>query len=96
MQYLEFEKPIEKLVDKLITIEKLKSEGVDTKKTIADLKLKIKNKRNEIYSSLTPGKKFNFQDIHKDHIHSIIFHKLQTEILLNFMVTDHLKTIKQL
>ena len=48
MQYLEFEKPIEKLVDKLITIEKLKSEGVDTKKTIADLKLKIKNKRNEI------------------------------------------------
>ena len=31
MQYLEFEKPIEKLVDKLITIEKLNSEGVDTK-----------------------------------------------------------------
>ena len=40
-----------------ITIEKLKSEGVDTKKTIADLKLKIKNKRNEIYSSLTPWQK---------------------------------------
>ena len=32
MQYLEFEKPIEELVDKLITIEKLNSEGVDTKK----------------------------------------------------------------
>ena len=32
MQYLEFEKPIEELVNKLITIEKLKSEGVDTKK----------------------------------------------------------------
>ncbi len=31
MQYLEFEKPIEELVNKLITIEKLKSEGVDTK-----------------------------------------------------------------
>ena len=57
MQYLEFEKPIEELVNKLITIEKLKSEGVDTKKTIADLKLKIKNKRNEIYSSLTPWQK---------------------------------------
>ena len=31
MQYLEFEKPIEELVNKLITIEKLKSEGVDKK-----------------------------------------------------------------
>ena len=44
MQYLEFEKPIEELVDKLITIEKLKSEGVDTKKTIADLKIELTSK----------------------------------------------------
>ena len=41
MQYLEFEKPIEKLVDKLITIEKLKSEGVDTKKTIASFQKNV-------------------------------------------------------
>ncbi len=57
MHYLEFEKPIEKLISKLKMIEKFNSEGVDTKKTIDDLKLKIKNKRNEIYSELTAWQK---------------------------------------
>src|ERR1044071_4027332 len=55
MNYLEFEKPIQELIelrDKMIqTAEK---SGVDMSKSITEFEEKIETKRKEIYSNLTP------------------------------------------
>lgn len=55
MNYLEFEKPIAELVEQLEKMKQVaEKSGVDVSKTTADIEEKIKQKRQEIYSSLTP------------------------------------------
>lgn len=53
--YLDFEKPIEELVEQLDSAKQIaeKSE-VDVSKTVADIEKKIKSKTKEIFSNLTP------------------------------------------
>ena len=54
MQYLEFEKPIEELIEKLNQAKDLgKDQSVDVTKTIFDLESKIKLTRKNIYGNLT-------------------------------------------
>tara|TARA_B100001287_G_C22685506_1_gene533260 strand:- start:302 stop:1255 length:954 start_codon:yes stop_codon:yes gene_type:complete len=54
MQYLEFEKPIEELIEKLNQAKDLgKDQSVDVTKTIFDLESKIKLTRKNIYENLT-------------------------------------------
>jgi len=58
MEYLDFEKPIEKLLEKLNQAKQLGEEGdVDISKTVSELKKKIKSIRKEIYGNLTPWQK---------------------------------------
>ncbi|MEO6904399.1 MAG: acetyl-CoA carboxylase carboxyltransferase subunit alpha, partial [Bacteroidia bacterium] len=55
MHYLDFEKPIAELQDQLIKVQQVaEKSGVDVSKTLADIEDKIKNKRTELYSTLTP------------------------------------------
>ena len=55
MEYLDFELPIKELIDQLA---KTKQIGQETKSNVSDLKkeieLKIKKKKKEIYTNLTP------------------------------------------
>ena len=82
MEYLDFEKPIEDLIEKLNQTILLGKEGeVDVSSTVTELEKKIKSTRIEIYGNLTHGKRYNCLDIHNDHIHLIIFLKSQIEIL---------------
>ena len=54
MEYLDFEKPIEELVEKLDQAKHIGEEGdVDVSKTISELEKKIKSIRKEIYENLT-------------------------------------------
>jgi len=58
MDYLDFEKPIEDLIEKLNQAIQLGKEGdVDVSSTVTELEKKIKNKRKEIYENLTPWQK---------------------------------------
>ena len=58
MEYLEFEKPIEDLVNKLIQSKELAEEdGIDVSKTVTELEKKIKDLRKEIYENLSPWQK---------------------------------------
>jgi len=58
MDYLDFEKPIEDLIEKLNQTLQLGNEGdVDVSSTVSDLEQKIKNTRKEIYKNLTPWQK---------------------------------------
>ena len=58
MEYLEFEKPIEDLVNKLIQSKELGEEdGIDVSKTVTELEKKIKDLRKEIYENLSPWQK---------------------------------------
>ena len=58
MEYLDFEKPIEELNEKLTHIKTLGSEGdVDVRETIIDLEKKIKDTRKNIYSNLSAWQK---------------------------------------
>lgn len=55
MHYLDFEKPIAELQDQLIKVQQVaEKSGVDVSKTLSDIEDKIKNKRTELYSTLTP------------------------------------------
>ena len=55
---LDFEEPIGKLLEQLEKAEKIDEVGdVDVSKTIKDLKSKIKSKRKEIFSNLSPCQK---------------------------------------
>mgnify|MGYP000064738881 CR=1 FL=1 len=55
---LDFEEPIGKLLEQLEKAEKIEEVGdVDVSKTIKDLKSKIKSKRKEIFSNLSPWQK---------------------------------------
>ncbi|MBT7481876.1 MAG: acetyl-CoA carboxylase carboxyltransferase subunit alpha [Flavobacteriales bacterium] len=58
MDYLEFEKPIEDLIEKLNQAIQLGREGdLDVRSTVAELEKKIKKTRKEIYENLTPWQK---------------------------------------
>ncbi|MBT5859462.1 MAG: acetyl-CoA carboxylase carboxyltransferase subunit alpha, partial [Flavobacteriales bacterium] len=58
MDYLEFEKPIEDLIEKLNQAKELGEEGgVDVSKIVSELERKIKDTRKEIYENLTPWQK---------------------------------------
>ena len=54
MVFLEFEQPLEKLINQLEKVKQVAEEGeIDLDDKIKELELKIKNKRKEIYSNLT-------------------------------------------
>ena len=53
IEYLDFEKPIEDLVNNLQQAEELGRDGIEVKQTVTDLKKKLTNKKKEIYSKLT-------------------------------------------
>ena len=58
MEYLDFEKPIEELVEKLDQAKHIGEEGdIDVSKTISELEKKMKSIRKEIYENLTPWQK---------------------------------------
>lgn len=58
MEYLEFEKPIEELIEKLNQAKRLGEEGnVNVNKIVSELERKIKDTRKEIYGNLTPWQK---------------------------------------
>ncbi|MBT6699756.1 MAG: acetyl-CoA carboxylase carboxyltransferase subunit alpha [Flavobacteriales bacterium] len=58
MDYLDFEKPIEELVEKLDQAKHIGEEGdIDVSKTVSELEKKIKSIRKEIYENLTPWQK---------------------------------------
>jgi len=58
MDYLAFEKPIEKLIIKLEQAKELgNDDSVDVSKTVKDIEAKIKKTREDIYSSLSPWEK---------------------------------------
>ena len=58
MEYLDFEKPIEELVEKLDQAKHIGEEGdIDVSKTISELEKKMKSFRKEIYENLTPWQK---------------------------------------
>lgn len=55
MTYLDFEKPIEELVEQLEKVKNAAEKSkVDASKTITEIEEKISNLRKEIYSNLTP------------------------------------------
>ena len=58
MQYLDFEKPLEELNNKLIQAKELSDiENVDVSKTIIDIKLQIQKTKEKIYKNLTSWQK---------------------------------------
>ena len=58
MQYLEFEKPLEELNNKLIQAKELADiDNVDVSKTIRDIERKIEKTKEEIYNNLTSWQK---------------------------------------
>ena len=58
MDYLDFEKPIEELLEKLNQAKQIGEEGdVDVSKTVSELERKIKSIRKEIYGNLTSWQK---------------------------------------
>tara|TARA_Y100000385_G_scaffold20600_1_gene20347 strand:+ start:1416 stop:2369 length:954 start_codon:yes stop_codon:yes gene_type:complete len=58
MDYLDFEKPIKDLVEKLDQAKNIGEEGdIDVSKTISELEKKMRSIRKEIYENLTPWQK---------------------------------------
>jgi len=54
MQYLEFEKPLEELNNKLIQAKELSDiDNVDVSKTVLDIEKKIQKTKEEIYNNLS-------------------------------------------
>ena len=58
MQYLDFEKPLEELNNKLIQAKELSDiENVDVSKTVRDIELQIQKTKEKIYNNLTSWQK---------------------------------------
>ena len=58
MEYLDFEKPIKALTEKLVKAKEIgEDKDIDISKTISDIENQIKNKRKEIYSNLSSWQK---------------------------------------
>jgi acetyl-CoA carboxylase carboxyl transferase subunit alpha len=53
IEYLDFEKPIEDLMHNLKQAEQLGREGIEINQTITDLKMKLEEKKKEIYADLS-------------------------------------------
>jgi acetyl-CoA carboxylase carboxyl transferase subunit alpha len=71
MQYLEFEKPIEELNNKLIQARELADlENVDASKTINDIENQILKAKKEIYNNLSPWQKVQLSR-HPDRPYSL-------------------------
>jgi len=71
MQYLEFEKPIEELNNKLIQARKLADlKDVDASKTINDIENQILKTKKEIYNNLSPWQKVQLSR-HPDRPYSL-------------------------
>ena len=71
MQYLEFEKPIEELNNKLIQARELADlEDVDSSKTIFDIENQILKAKKEIYNNLSPWQKVQLSR-HPDRPYSL-------------------------
>ena len=71
MQYLEFEKPIEELNNKLIQARELADlEHVDASKTINDIENQILKAKKEIYNNLSPWQKVQLSR-HPDRPYSL-------------------------
>ena len=71
MQYLEFEKPIEELNNKLIQARELADlEDVDASKTIFDIENQILKAKKEIYNNLSPWQKVQLSR-HPDRPYSL-------------------------
>ena len=71
MQYLEFEKPIEELNNKLIQARELADlEDVDASKTINDIENQILKAKKEIYNNLSPWQKVQLSR-HPDRPYSL-------------------------
>jgi acetyl-CoA carboxylase carboxyl transferase subunit alpha len=71
MQYLEFEKPIEELNNKLIQARELADlKDVDASKTINDIKNQILKAKKEIYNNLSPWQKVQLSR-HPDRPYSL-------------------------
>ena len=79
MNYLDFEKPIAELQEQ---IEKLKQAAlkskIDVSKTVADIELKIKGKRAEIFSNLTPWQRVQISR-HPDRPYTLDYIQAITE-----------------
>ena len=77
MQYLEFEKPIEELENKLIQAKELAEvDNLDTTKIVEDIQEKIQITRKKIYNNLSPWQKVQLSRHPKrpytlDYIHAI-------------------------
>ena len=71
MQYLEFEKPIEELNNKLIQARELADlKDVDASKTINDIENQILKAKKEIYNNLSPWQKVQLSR-HPDRPYSL-------------------------
>ena len=71
MQYLEFEKPIEELNNKLIQARELANlKGVDASKTIKNIENQILKAKKEIYNNLSPWQKVQLSR-HPDRPYSL-------------------------
>ena len=71
MQYLEFEKPIEELYNKLVQAKELANlKDVDVSKTILDIEKQIKETQNKIYNNLTAWQKVQLSR-HPDRPYSL-------------------------
>ena len=63
MEYLEFEKPIEKLISKLEKAKELNDEGIDANNIIKELEEKDKKSKKKYLKISLLGKKFKSLDI---------------------------------
>jgi len=71
MQFLDFEKPLEELNNKLIQAKELSDiENVDVSKTVRDIELQIKKTKEKIYNNLTSWQKVQLSR-HPDRPYSL-------------------------
>ena len=79
MQYLDFEKPIEELNNKLIQAKELADiDNIDVSKTIDDIKKKIKEKKEKIYNNLSSWQKVQLSR-HPNRPYSLDYIKALTD-----------------
>ena len=79
MQYLDFEKPLEELNNKLIQAKELSDiENVDVSKTIRDIELQIQKTKEKIYKNLTSWQKVQLSR-HPDRPYTLDYINALTE-----------------
>ena len=79
MQYLDFEKPLEELNNKLIQAKELSDiENVDPSKTVRDIELQIQKTKEKIYNNLTSWQKVQLSR-HPDRPYTLDYINALTE-----------------